>query len=239
VVQRVSEDFLYEKKGPIAYFTYNRPHKRNAMNKVVYDGLREAALDFDRDPNLRVAILSGAGETFCSGKDTTYLSPEYEYRNTYVALRELKKPLIAAIDGYALGAAFHIALFYADIRVATPRAIMGEARHRSNRTPTPTAKAMPWTHYMNLSDALYFTLTVQQLDGKEAHRLHLVNELVEPDQLLARATAIAERIATFEPTMVTAYKKLIRMQMEVPGGFIPKLQNLIFPEREEVDGGEG
>ena len=204
----------YEKEGRIAIFTFNRPEVRNAMNIETYRGLQEAMVDFRDDPELWVGIITGAGDkAFCAGADIKELLPfrkehrdrPWAYPATPMRGLELWKPLIAAINGLALGGGLEIVLA-CDIRIASENARLG--------TPEVTLGLIPgWGGTQRLPrmvpwcKAAEILLMGTMIDAQEAYRIGLVNKVVPQEQLMSTAKEWAEALCRPGPLAVRAAKE--------------------------------
>ncbi len=220
-------DLLYEKREGIAWITFNRPEKRNALSPELMVRLAEAWRDFRDDRNARVAILTGAGErSFSAGADLGLLiplmsgarKPEDEWDRKLLADRsimraallrgfELYKPVIAAVNGFALAGGTEI-LQATDIRLAAPHASFGLSEVKRGIIPAGgslvrLARQIPYAKAMEI------LLTGEPISAQEAHRIGLVNEIVPADQLLKRAAEIAAIIAANGPLAVQASKEAV------------------------------
>jgi enoyl-CoA hydratase len=204
---------LYEKAGPVATITLNRPEALNALNPTLEAELHLALDQADADADIRAIILTGAGRAFSAGYDMgpqeepgqssrhdpagrdladfihIWWTRDKEGPEKLLHLWYLEKPVIAAVNGWAMGGGFWYALA-ADITIASETAVFAqpEVRHISNTTFLFAALA-GW------KAAHRYSLTGDHMDASEALRLGLVNEVVPADQLLPRARALAERIA--------------------------------------------
>ena len=204
----------YTKEGKLAIITINRPEAMNSLSMGVARGLNEALLDFRDDDNLWVGIITGAGEkAFCAGadiKDTLPFMRENRNRpwafppNTMRGL-EIWKPLIAAVNGMALGGGLELALS-CDIRVVSEKARFG--------TPEVNVGLLPgWggtqrlPRMMPMGKAAEMLLMGKLIDAAEAYRLGLVNVVVPPDQVMATAREWAEVILQAAPLAVRAAKE--------------------------------
>ena len=204
----------YKKEGRIAIFTINRPEAMNAMNVEAIRELHEAMVDFRDDPDLWVGIITGAGErAFSAGADIKDMLPFMkEHRDSPWAMPatpmrglELWKPLIAAINGLALGGGLEIALA-CDIRIASENARFG--------TPEITIGLMPgWGGTQRLPrmvpwcKAAEILLMGRPIDAQEAYRIGLVNKVVPLEQLMPTAREWAEVICQAGPLAVRAAKE--------------------------------
>lgn len=225
---------IYEKKGPLAYITFNRPEIMNAMNTEIYTLLEASVKDFTADDNLLCAIISGADGNFSSGMDLkegtgkqphTEKYPDYDIFPAYKAIDRCPKPIIAAIDGYCLASGFNCAVLYCDIRIATERAKFGiPAVKRGSAVPYP----LPFTWHMSLGNALYMVLTAKILNAEEALRMGIVSELVPHEKLMERATELAKTIAESSPIGVRSLKQYMRRFVEMPGSEGQRLVQMVM-----------
>jgi enoyl-CoA hydratase len=220
-------DLIYEKRDGIAYLTMNRPEKRNSLSPEMVVRLAEAWGDYREDDSLRVAILTGAGErAFCAGADLGSLIPLLsgargasddwdeqmlkDPKLLHVALLrriELYKPVIAAVNGFALAGGTEI-LQGTDIRISVPRATYGLTEVKVGVVPgggslVKLARQIPWAKAMEI------LLTGNPIDAEEARRLGLVNEIVPEPELMARAEEVAHGVAANGPLAVQACKEAL------------------------------
>lgn len=243
----------YEKRGAIAYVTLNRPRVINCINGEMYDLLEEAVDNYAADSELRCMIISGAGGNFSSGGDMKWWAQaraeaeasgkqlEYDFPAYRKMLHQLVKPVIAALDGYCLASGFALALYCCDIRIASDRLKMGTmaVQRALNLAGNRNQYAMPLTWYTGLGNTLYLRLTGKHLSAEEALRMGLVNEVVPAEQLMNRATEVAEIVAQAHPVAVARDKILYRRAQEVPGSFFNGLQDLIHSTDHFDDYREG
>lgn len=202
-----------ERHGAVFVITLNRPQARNAVNGAMARGLAAAADELDADPALAVGILTGAGSTFCSGMDLkgflTGDMPVVEGRGfAGITITPPDKPLIAAVEGYALAGGCEIALA-CDLVVASREARFGLPETKRAlvagagglfRLPQRIPRAI----------AMEYALTGEFFSADDAHRWGLVNHLTEPGGALAGAHALAARITANGPLAVRATKKIVR-----------------------------
>ena len=204
------ENILFEKKNAIAYITINRPKVLNALNMATMDELRAAFTDIKNDASVRVAILTGAGEkAFVAGADINELAKhdaiaakEYTHRGQAVLdlIENLGKPVMACINGFALGGGCEIAmactfrLANENARFAQPEVKLGimPGYGGSQRLPRLVGKGM----------AMQLLLTGEMIRAQEAHRIGLVNEVTSLAELIPRAEAIARQIIANAPLAV-------------------------------------
>ncbi len=204
----------YKKEGKIAIFTINRPEAMNALNVETVRELLEAMVDFRDDPKLWVGIVTGAGErAFCGGadiKDTLpfmkeHLRDPWSFPPSIMRGLELWKPLIAAINGMALGGGLELALA-CDIRIAAEGARLG--------TPEVTLGMIPgWGGTQRLPrvipgcKAAELLLMGKLVDAQEAYRIGLVNKVVPQAEVMTTAKEWAEAICQAGPLAVRAAKE--------------------------------
>ncbi len=209
---------LYEKRDQVAYITLNRPDALNSINDELAEGLSKALIDYRDDPSLLVAIMSGAGRAFSAGADLKEMSNRGQAGGTRAMTSplglEVWKPIIAAIDGYALAGGFLLSL-ECDIRIATERSRMGIVVTRigtiGEEALLNLARMIP------AGEALYLFLTGSHIPAAEAHRVGLVHKVL-PDReaLMKEAEAIAEEIKLAAPLANQAARRLIYMGMTRP-----------------------
>lgn len=203
---------LTERRGRILIVTINRPDARNSVNAAVANGIAAAMDELDASADLSIAVLTGEGGNFCSGMDLkAYLRGELPLvpGRGFAGLTESppKKPLIAAVEGYALAGGTEIALS-ADMVVASSTATFGIPEVRRGLVAVGGGlirlqRRIPYQVAMELA------LTGENLAAVDAHRLGLVNRLTEPGGALAAALELAEKIAANGPLAVAATKQVI------------------------------
>jgi enoyl-CoA hydratase len=204
------ENVLYAKKGPIAYVTLNRPKVLNALNSATWRDLRSAFEDARDDPAIRGAILTGAGDkAFIAGADISELAHvtavEAERSSSFGQgvldlIETLGKPVIAAVNGYALGGGCETAMA-CSIRVASDTAKFGQPEVTLGLLPGGGGtQRLP--RLVGKGRALQLILSGQIIGAQEAYRIGLVNEVVPAAELTARAEAILKQIFANAPIAV-------------------------------------
>jgi enoyl-CoA hydratase len=196
------ECIIYDKGEGIATIKLNRPKVLNAMNKQTWLDLQVALNDVKNDPDTKVLIITGEGRAFSTGadlKDSKDRSIE-EYRNYLVELQEtsrkiirFEKPIIAAINGYALGSGYELALA-CDIRIAAEEARIGSPEARVTSSVTGGAMRLV-QDLIGPGKTRELLFTAEYIDGKEAERIGLVNKAVPLDRLMEEAKEMARKIA--------------------------------------------
>jgi enoyl-CoA hydratase len=204
------ENVLYEKKGAIAYLTINRPHVLNALNSATWADLRAAFEHARDDVTVRGVILTGAGDkAFVAGADigelahTSAIDAEKGSRfgqSVLDLIENLGKPVVAAINGFALGGGLETAMA-CTIRIAVEHARFGQPEVHLGLLPGGGGtQRLP--RLVGKGRALQLILTGGMIDSNEAYRIGLVNEIVAATELIARAEAILAEIAANGPIAV-------------------------------------
>lgn len=226
-----TDDVLFHVDAHIATLTLNRPTKLNAVTPEMTDAIRAYADRVNRDRDIRVVVLTGAGEkAFCAGSDIreldSYETPwEFRDRPDYCdAVRGMKKPVIAAVNGYAFGGGLELAMS-CDIRLASTRASFAAPEIKLGWVGGGGQVAF-LVHSIGPSNAALMTLTGDPVEATDAHSWGLVSQLYEPDRLLSAATELAERIAARAPIAAQTGKLNLRAARSMP------LENAIQYERD-------
>jgi len=205
------ENVLYEAKGAIAYVTVNRPKVLNALNTRTWADLRAAFEQAREDPAVRGVILTGAGDrAFIAGADISELAHltavEAQHSSRFgqevlELIENLGKPVIAAINGFALGGGCETAMA-CTIRLASEKARFGQPEVALGLLPGGGGtQRLP--RLVGKGRALHLILSGETISAQEAYRIGLVNELVPAEQLIARAEAILQKIFANAPIAVT------------------------------------
>ena len=211
----MGETVLYEKKENVVTITLNRPDALNSINRQLRDDLGEAITRFDGDPDAYVAIITGAGRAFCAGRDLKERAADNASGVQARAFHSMSpdspfmwpqtwKPMIAAVNGYALAGGWSIAQI-CDLRVAAEGAMLGIPETRWSLLPafgTILPKSIP------LSAVLELVLTAQPVTAQRAYDMGFLNRVVPADQLMPEALALAHQIAANAPLAVQAFKEL-------------------------------
>ncbi len=206
---------LYEKKGPIAVVTINRPEKMNAYNGEVCTLEAKYFEDFRDDSNLHVAILTGAGDkAFIAGADMSEMRPRKEGepppipyprgRTFHVGDIKIWKPIIAAINGYCLSGGLCHAL-ECDIRIAAEHATFGLQQVRFGVQSPASSQRL--ARMVGLSNALYLSLSGVRITAEEALRMGIIHKIVPLKDLMTAAFEMAETLLANVPTHLRARKE--------------------------------
>ena len=192
----------FETESQIAIVRINRPEVRNAIDRPAADALAEAFRRFDADDSLNVAVLAGANGNFCAGADLKAVAGGRGNNVTSegdgplgCTRMLLSKPVIAAVEGYAVAGGLELAL-WCDLRVVAKDAVFGVFCRRFG-VPLADGGTVRLPRLIGMSHALDMILTGRGVAGDEAFRIGLANRLVEPGQALAAARELAHQIAVF------------------------------------------
>ena len=217
------ETIIVERKAGIGYLTLNRPKVFNAISEQMIREMKEAVEELNQDPMVGVVIITGAGKAFQSGADIQELSrmsPLEILRwnqgivENLEALEKMRQPVIAAINGYALGGGLELALA-CTLRVAAESAKMGVPEVKIGILPgAGGTQRLP--RLIGKGLAAEIILTGDSIDAREAFRIGLVNRVVPDDQLMATAEAIAWKILENAPIAVTLAKDAIEVGKNLP-----------------------
>lgn len=227
----------YEKRDHLAFVTINRPEVMNALHKPAHDELSAIWDDFDADPDAWVAILAGAGDrAFCAGNDLKYVAAHPEVIGADQSPRagfggitsrhDLFKPVIAAVNGYALGGGFEIALA-CDLIVASTTAQFGFPEPRVGDIANEGG-LLRLSRQVPLKVAMSVVLAGRRLSADEAQRWGLVNEVVPPAELVATAERFAREIMEGAPLAIRASKEAVLTGMDQPLPVAMRLRNANF-----------
>jgi enoyl-CoA hydratase len=212
-----SEPVLTEHRGNVLLITLNRPEVRNAVNAALAAGVAGALEELDGDDELAVGVLTGAGGFFCAGMDLGAFvkgeSPWFDDRGfAGIAQRASRKPLIAAIEGFALAGGLEVALA-CDLIVAAKGARMGIPEAKRSLVAAGGAllrlpRRMPYHVVMELA------LTGDPLPADRFHELGLVNRLSEPGSAVEVALELAGQVAKNGPLALVASKQILEGQFD-------------------------
>ncbi len=245
---------LYDKTSHIVTITMNRPDKKNAINGQMREELREAWARFRDDDDAWVAILTGAGAAFCSGGDlkdnlarSEGRAPELSSKgkavkaptvySDFVWEDHVYKPIIAAVNGFAGGGGFAMAL-NCDIRISSTKAQFGCSAVRWSHMAGGQAHILP--RVLPLGWAFWFLYTGQTIDAEKAFRIGLVQDVTPPEKLMESARQLAETICANGPLVSQYHKEFIYKAMEMPLGATRFLERVMYEQlRSRPDYDEG
>ena len=234
---------LTERRGRVLLITINRPDQRNAVNAAVAEGIAGALDALDADDDISVGVLTGAGKGFSAGMDLkAFVTGERPYAGDRgfagIVQRPPAKPLIAAIEGFAVAGGLEIALA-CDLIVASRGSRLGvpEAK-RSLVAAGGALLRLPRTLPRNL--AMELALTGEPILAERGYELGLVNRLVEPGAALAGALELAAVIAENGPLALTATKRVMVESADWPDSeFFARQGEIVAPVMSSEDAREG
>lgn len=232
-----------EERGRVLVLTMNRPQARNAVTLAMAEQIAGAMDTVDSRPDLSVAVITGAGGTFCAGMDLKGFArgerPIVDGRGfAGLVQRPPTKPLIAAVEGYALAGGFEIVLA-ADLVVASSAARFGLPEVKRGLTAA-AGGLLRLQHRIPYHLAMELVLTGRMLPAPEAADLHLVNRVTEPDKALDEALTLAAEIAENAPLALTASKQVLVNSPDWPlAEKFARQEEYVNPVRESADAREG
>lgn len=221
------EDLLTEKSGSIGIITLNRPQQMNALNRQLLQELGELLDEYERDRGITALVITGSGpKAFCAGADIKRDSGSSEgdhlenfldfsrlTRQTFHKIEIYKKPIIAAINGHALGGGLEMCLC-CDLRVASEKAKLGLTETKLGAIPgAGGTQRLPRLIGLALAKQLIFTGNF--ITGEEAYRIGLVNAVVPQEECLNKAIEFANEISERAPLAVQAAKRCINISLKV------------------------
>lgn len=193
---------LVERDHEVVVITLNRPQVRNAVNVATASALAQAFEEFDRDDSLSVAILTGAGGTFCAGFDLhevaqglRQISPQETQGPMGPTWMLLSKPVLAAVEGHAVAGGMELSLL-CDLRIAASNAVFGIYNRRFG-VPLIDLGTVRLPRMIGQSHALDLILTGRPVSGEEALRMGVANRLVEPGKALEASLQLAHELARY------------------------------------------
>ena len=220
------ECILTERHGDDALQTglirLNRPKQMNALNDQLMDELGQALLAFDADPGIGCIVVTGNEKAFAAGADIAAMK-EYDFQHTYrteyisrnwETMRQVKKPVIAAVAGFALGGGCEVAMM-ADFIIAADTAKFGQPEIKLGVTPG-MGGSQRLAQAVGKAKAMEMCLTGRMMDAAEAERSGLVAKVVPAAELLDEALKTAEAIAAMPPLAAIAAKEMVNAAQELP-----------------------
>ncbi len=224
------ETILFERVGHIAKFTLNRPQAMNAVSSQLWNEMGTALEEFSNDPDLWVAIITGAGDrAFCVGADLKEVAATGGLKRTEqmnkwgfagIVQHYIEKPLIAAVNGFALGGGTEIALA-CDLVVASEKASFGLPEVKRGIL-AGAGGLIRLPRQIPLKVAMNSIFTGEPLSAAEALRWGLVNQVVPQDEVVSAAMALAEKICENAPVSIRASKNVVYRSLDVSLDFPPE-----------------
>lgn len=209
---------LYEKRGGVCIMTLNRAEAYNALNPALVESLVDSINRANEDAEIRAIVFTGKGKAFCAGVDLKALVDNGQVLNDDTALmsafRNLKKPLIGAINGYAMTGGLELAL-KCDVMYASENAVFADTHAKVGVMPTwGMSQQLP--RLIGVGRAKEMSLSARKVDAQTALEWGLVNRVFPADQVLAEAIKLATEIAGNNQTVVSGLKDLIETGAGMP-----------------------
>ncbi|GHE92351.1 enoyl-CoA hydratase [Amycolatopsis deserti] len=204
---------LLDRAGAVLTVTLNRPHRKNAIDLPMWDGLYQAFHDAERDDDVRVVVVTGAGGDFCGGADLSTdvedhpLTRMHRVNDVALALNEISKPTIAKVDGVAVGAGWNLALG-CDLVVATERARFSQIFARRGLS-LDFGGSWLLPRLVGLQQAKRLALRAEMIGAAEAHDLGLVTWTTPADELDSFVDSLAAELAEAPPIALALSKRLL------------------------------
>jgi enoyl-CoA hydratase len=217
---RVFENLVVERQGPVGVVTLNRPQALNALNAALIEELAAALDDFETDPEIAAIVLTGTDKAFAAGADVKEMAgktyPEI-YREDFITrgwerVAQCRKPVVAAVAGFALGGGCEIAMM-CDIVVAADSARFGQPEIRLGTMPG-AGGTQRLARFIGKAKAMDLCLTGRMMDAAEAERAGLVSRVVAAADLVAEATKIAEQISGMSRPVAMMIKEAVNRAFE-------------------------
>ena len=213
------ETLIVEQRGAVALVTLNRPHALNALNKILLDELLEALARLGDDDSIDVVVLTGNEKAFAAGADIKEMK-DFSYMDAYLGdhtsgwdkVATFRKPLIAAVSGFALGGGCEVALM-CDFIIAADNAKFGQPEITLGIIPG-MGGTQRLTRVVGKAKAMDMVLTGRLIDAAEAERIGMVARVVAADKLLDEAMAAAEKIASLSRPAVMMAKESVNRAFE-------------------------
>ncbi len=213
---------LLEKKDGVAVVTMNRPKALNALNSEMLKEIKAVVKELNEDDDVKVVVFTGSGKSFVAGADIAEMSElSAEGGRAFGQLGQgvfrhieiMNKPTIAAVNGFALGGGCEISMS-CDIRIASTKAKFGQPEVGLGITPGFSG-TVRLSRMVGVAKAKELIYTAKLISGEEAERIGLVNQVVEPDELMDTAMAMAKQIAAQAPLAVRYSKEAINRSLDV------------------------
>lgn len=237
---------LFEQDGSIALIKINRPNALNALNSDVFNDLNEVLDYIENLQELRVLIITGVGKAFVAGADIAEMSNKtpleatlFSERGqaTFNRIENLKMPVIAAINGFALGGGLELAMA-ADFRIASDKAKMGQPEVNLGLIPG-FAGTQRLSRLVGLADALFLLTTTQVIDAQEAFRIKLVQRVFPNETLMEETLKIANNILSKAPKAIEKVKQVTVQGFYMNMDDAQKLEADMFGSCFDAEGKEG
>jgi len=204
-------------EGPVALVTINRPEAMNALNTRFFQEMDQAVFEISANKEIKVMVITGSGKAFVAGADIAEMVNKNQEegsafsrtgQNTFRSLEKMEIPVIAAINGFALGGGLELAMG-CDFRIASSKAKFGQPEVNLGLIPGYAA-TQRLSRLVGMGDALFMLMSAEMIGAEDALRIGLVQKAVEPDQLMEEVMKIANTIAAKGPMAVKKVKAVTR-----------------------------
>lgn len=219
------EELLIQDQGHLRILTLNRPERKNALSDSLKQSIIEAVLDAEETNSVRVIVLTGTGDVFCSGADLKDMRSNDEKgvkfrtpmnrseRNVYEVVLEAKKPVIAALNGSAVAGGFELSLA-CDLRISHAQAKFGLPETKIGMGANFGSVVLP--RLISPTLALEMLMTGEYITGEQALQRGLLNQLTSPENVMAESLKLAEKIAKNAPISVRRVKAVALKGLDLP-----------------------
>ncbi len=206
----------------ISVVTINRPEALNALNTRFFNEMDDYIASIKNDPSVKALIITGEGKAFVAGADIAEMVDKTSEegkafselgQNTFSSFGELNIPVIAAINGFALGGGLELAMG-CDFRIASTKAKFGQPEVNLGLIPG-YAGTQRLSRLVGMGDALYMLMTADMISADEALRIGLVQKVFEPESLMEETMKIAKNIASKGPSAIKKVKRVVRRGMDL------------------------
>ena len=230
----------------IGIVTISRPKAMNALNTLFFQEMNEMLSELEKNNEVKVVIITGEGKAFVAGADIAEMCDKtqkqgYEFsvfgQSVFDKIEKLSKPVIAAINGFALGGGCELAMS-CDIRIASSKAKFGQPEVNLGLIPG-FAGTQRLSRLVGLADALYLLYTADMINAEEALRIKLVQKVIEPENLMEETISIARKIASKGPEAVKLIKKATRDGFNIDFASGCEIEAKAFSSLFEKEGAEG
>ncbi|WP_350335800.1 enoyl-CoA hydratase [Coralliovum pocilloporae] len=215
------ENILVETRGNVGLITLNRPKALNALNGKIVEEITTALQAFDTNDDVGCMVLTGSEKAFAAGADIKEMqSLDYvtaytgDFLTSWDAITKVRKPVIAAVAGYALGGGCEIAMM-CDFILAADNAKFGQPEVQLGVMPG-AGGSQRLTRFVGKSKAMEMNLTGRMMDAEEAERAGLVSRIIPLDELVDEAVKTAQKIAEFSRASILMTKEAVNRSYEVP-----------------------
>ncbi len=223
----------FEHSDRIALVTINRPESLNALNQEVMGEVAHVFAGIDRNPDIAVSVLTGEGRAFAAGADIKEMQKQ-SFSDMYVEdffglwdrFAACRKPVIAAVNGFALGGGCELAMM-CDLIIASDKAKFGQPEIKLGVTPG-MGGSIRMTKAIGKAKAMDMVLTGRMIDAAEADRIGLVSRVVPHEQLMETAMAAAKEIAAYSIPSLMAAKEMVGRALELPTTEGVKFERRLF-----------